>query len=317
MKVLFDTDPGIDDAMALLMAHAVRDIDLVGVTTTFGNASIDTTTRNALHIADNFGLSVPVARGAAKPLAFEISSYPDFVHGSDGLGNIGPDAPSLDAINTPAAEFIVEQAAACGGDLHIVAVGPLTNLATALAIDPELPSRIASIVIMGGAIAAAGNVTPVAEANIHSDPHAADLVFSASWPLTLVPLDVTMVTWMTPDRLQRIAIEAGAAGGFIADTSVFYEAFYYGLDPSRRGFPVHDSSAVACLLQPELFRMQLGPMRVVCDGVARGTVMQVADPSGFPANAWSDMPSHKVCVSCDSARILDLIGESLRPLGAA
>ena len=172
--ILFDTDPGIDDAMALLMLARDPRARLLGVTTVFGNASIDTTTRNALALCERFGIDVPVARGAARPLVRHTGDYPDMIHGRDGMGNVGLAAATRQRAEAlPAPRFICEMAKRHEGELVLVAVGPFTNLALALAHDPSIVDRVKAVVVMGGAFGThghGGNVSPVAEANVFNDP---------------------------------------------------------------------------------------------------------------------------------------------------
>ena len=186
-KVIFDTDPGIDDACALALVAASPALELVGITSVFGNAPVGTTTRNALYLRRRYGLAAPVARGAARPLACPPRDFPAFIHGENGLGDFplpGLAETGQDPADRPhaldAAHFIVEQLRAAPGEITLIAVGPLTNLALALDIDPGIASLVAEVVVMGGAFGTAGrpgNVSPVAEANIYNDPHAADRVF--------------------------------------------------------------------------------------------------------------------------------------------
>jgi hypothetical protein len=186
-KIIFDTDPGIDDAMALLFIEASPALDLLAITTIFGNSDIETTTRNALYLKRRFGLSAPVYKGADKPLTRPRNPSPTFVHGENGLGDVEltglvPAQPEA----KPAHRAIIDIAREHPGEVTLVAVGPLTNLALALKADPEVATLLKAVVIMGGAFGVAGkpgNVTPVAEANIWNDPEAADLVFTAPWPV--------------------------------------------------------------------------------------------------------------------------------------
>ena len=174
MKVIFDTDPGIDDAMALLYLSKLPEIELLGITTVVGNADLETTTRNALFLRQKFGLSAPVVRGAAETLDGVDKAEPVIVHGLNGLGEI--DIPAVDDSGLQAgdaSQFIIETVRAHPGEVTIIAVGRMTNLALALRADPEVAALTRQVVIMGGAFGyegRSGNVTPVAEANIHGDP---------------------------------------------------------------------------------------------------------------------------------------------------
>lgn len=309
--VLFDTDPGVDDAMALLFLHRHPAVRLAGVTTVFGNADVETTTRNALYLAERFGIDAPVARGAALPLVRPPRGAAAEVHGDDGLGNLeGGISTTRHADPRPAHRFIIDTLRAHPGEVSLVAVGPLTNLALALAEDPGITSLVREVVVMGGAFGHhghGGNVSPVAEANIICDPHAADAVFTAPWPVTIVGLDVTHEVLMDNAAFDRLGAEGGAEGAFLVEAARHYLAFY------RRAVGVsgcfmHDASAVACMLAPELFTTRRGPVRVVCDGdIALGQTIQ--SPAGrrwFHGEAWEGLPDQQVCSAVRGDAVLEL-----------
>lgn len=313
-KVIFDTDPGIDDAMALLFLHAAPEVELVGITTTFGNGTIETTTRNALYLAERFGIDAPVARGAAAPLVGTAGEPPTFVHGGNGLGDIAlPQTVARTADSRPAYRMIIDLVRASPGEITVVAVGRMTNLALALREDPEIAGLVKQVVIMGGAFGIGGvlgNVTPAAEANIWGDPLAADEVTGAAWPLVMVGLDVTQKTRMPTPYLRAIANEAGEVGRFIWEISRFYEDFH--LQGGVDSIYVHDSSAVAYLLAPELFETRGGAVRVVTEGIAFGQTIQKPAGTGFPPSAWDGRPEHLVCVDVDSEGLRRLYRSSLQ-----
>lgn len=312
-KILFDTDPGVDDATALLFLHKHPDVELVGITTVFGNTDIDRVTRNALYLKERFNVAAPVARGAGRPLVREPGPLPILVHGDNGLGNVPiPERIGGDLDPRPAARFIIDMLREQPGEITIVAVGRLTNLAQALAEAPEIAGLAKEIVIMGGAFALSGhngNVTPVAEANILGDPHAADLVFGASWPVVAVGLDVTRQVMITPGDLARLHSEGGDAGRFIAEISDHYRGFYsrFGID----GFYCHDASAAALAIDPSLFATRAGPVRVATDGVATGQTIQRDNLIPFGPNAWDGVPDQHVCVGVDADRLKALVMSTL------
>jgi purine nucleosidase len=312
-KIIFDTDPGIDDAMALLFAHRAPGLEVLGVTTVLGNGSIETVTRNALHICERFDIQASVYQGAAAPLLVASDEPPTFVHGDDGLGNIHAPDSTLALGKQSAASFIVETVLKHPQEITLVAVGRLTNLAMALRINPAIAGLVKEVVVMGGALGTnehTGNVTPVAEANIYGDPHAADIVMTASWPLTLVGLDVTMTCVMDHDRMARIRRSAGAVGEFLWDITRHYEDYYRtkrGVD----GFPVHDSCAIAYALAPELFQSATGALRVATDGITRGQTILVPADKTFPPSAWDDIPHSRGCIQVDAAGLLDLYESTL------
>lgn len=306
MKILFDTDPGIDDAMALLMLARDPRAELVGITTVFGNAAIATTTANALALCERFGIDAPVARGAAQALALPPRGFPEEIHGRDGLGNVGlPVARERVVDALPAPDFISALARRHSGELTLVAVGPLTNLALALQLDPELPRHVRQVVVMGGAFGLkghGGNVTPVAEANIFCDPHAADRVLTTAWPVTLVGLDVTHQVLMHTGYLDALGRDGGEQGRFIRDITRCYEDFYNAR--TGGGIYTHDASAVACALDPSAFTLRRGAVRVVTEGLAVGQTIQSPTGMTFGATDWDGHPAQAACVDVDAPRLL-------------
>lgn len=312
-KVIFDTDPGVDDAMALLFLHHHQEIDLLGVTTVFGNATIETTTRNALFLKREWKIDAPVARGAGETFIPHRVSHepPKYIHGDDGLGNIGvPESIDLPVDPRPAHRFIVDTIRANPGEVTLVAVGRMTNVANALKEDPEIVSLVKEVVIMGGAFDINGNVTPAAEANIHGDPEAADIVFTASWPVVIVGLDVTTKTVMTRQQLADIRDAAGSSRArLLFDLSQFYIKFYESRVPD--GMVVHDSCACVYVVAPELFKTRSGAVRVVCGGIADGATIQKPDTRGFGPSDWDNLPSQKVCIDIDPDAVLKVIHDAI------
>jgi inosine-uridine nucleoside N-ribohydrolase len=308
-KVLFDTDPGVDDAMALLFMHRHPAIELVGLTTVHGNAHTDVTTRNALYLCERFGIDVPVAAGAAKPLVGEKSEPPTFVHGDDGMGNVGLTfEPTRKVHELPAHRFIIDTVRRNPGEITLLAVGTMTNLAMALEEDPEIAKLVKEVVIMGGAFGVngqGGNVTPVAEANIIGDPHAADVVLTAPWPVVVVGLDVTHQVLMNNDMFRQLRDQGGEDGRFMYDISRFYVDFYSSRE-NIDGCYVHDSSAVAYVIDPSLFELRRGPIRTVVDGVAVGQTIQHHNQRDYPGSGWEGQPEQSACVGVDAPRLLKM-----------
>lgn len=318
MKVIFDTDVGIDDAVALLMLVASPEVDLIGVVTGFGNASLDVTTRNALYMKERFGFSAPVFRGAADSLAERLGDgVPDFVHGKNGLGDIELVEPTLQPEAMPGAEAIVALARQHPGEVTLVAVGRMTNVAQALALDPELPRILKNIVIMGGVFGYnghRGNVSPVTEANIGGDPLAADIVMGCGADIVVVGLDVTNETIVDQAFFRRLCDSAGEAGRLIHDSNQFYLNFHHG----KSGLyecPVHDASAVAYLLQPELFDTQVAVVRVVTEGIALGQTIHADPQPYYDIKAWHDRPTVQICTGVDSAGVRACCESTLAALG--
>lgn len=312
-KVIFDTDPGVDDAMALLFLHNHPDIDLIGITTVFGNAAIETTTRNALFLKREWGISAPVARGEGKtynPMRNPVD-WPVMIHGHDGLGNINvPETIDLPVDPRSAPRFIIETVRANPGEVTLIAVGRMSNLAYALREDPEIAGLVKQVIIMGGAFDVPGNITPAAEANIHGDPEAADAVMTAPWKVVVVGLDVTMKTVMTRRRLAELTAQNGTHLKLLSDISQFYIDFY-GRHVKDEGMVVHDSCACIYLVAPELFTTRSGAIRVVAGGIADGQTIQKPDARSFPPGNWDDLPSQYACIDIDAQKVMALLDETL------
>jgi uridine nucleosidase len=281
--VLFDTDPGVDDAMALLLALRSPEINVIGVTTIFGNSHVDATTRNALNLLNFAGRpDIPVARGEEKPLVLPGGRYAEFVHGPDAMGGIGWDTVHRvghGAVSSRAAEFMVETVLARPGEITLVAIGPLTNLARALQLEPRFASLVKQVVLMGGTVSHPGNCSPLAEANIFNDPHAAALVFEADWDLTIAPLDATHAAPMDNVFMERLRVSPDPFAQFIASITPFYQRFYASRDGNTTGrIPTHDPSAVAWLIDPTLFTSESYAIQVPTEGPAKGAT--IADRQG-------------------------------------
>ncbi len=305
--VILDTDPGIDDAMAIAFLKSRDDVRLLAITTVFGNADIATTTRNALYLVDRFRMKVPVHAGASEPLDIPRRPVASHVHGDDALGNTGL---ALDFVGQPspesAHEAIVRLVRANPHRVSILAIAPLTNLALALRAAPDIAALVREVVVMGGAFgygARRGNVSPVAEANVANDPHAADEVLAAHWPVTMVGLDVTSQCTLPAPVAADLAEHGGAEGRFLWDISRAYEKLYRendGLD----GCCIHDVTAAIRLVEPDLFKTVSGPVRVVTDGIAAGQTILRPEGMPFPPGAWDGLPTQRACIEVDSAALL-------------
>ncbi len=277
-KIIIDTDPGIDDAMAIHMAFADDRLDIVGLTSIFGNVTTKTATRNALRLAEMARYQTVVAAGLDAPLARPAQPPADFVHGGEGFGDVPAAEPAGTAIAQSAPEFLCHQCAASPGEIIICAVGPLTNLAAALRHDPTIAANVKSIVIMGGSAAYHGNVTACAEANIWNDPEAADAVFAADWDVTMVGLDVTEKTQCTPDDFSKLAAASPVIGGFLDAAAAFYFDFHEEKTGQRSCF-MHDPSAILAITDPQIFSFAHHPVEVVCSGEEVGRT-RVHDGNG-------------------------------------
>jgi inosine-uridine nucleoside N-ribohydrolase len=299
-RLVLDCDPGHDDAIALLLALASREAELLGVTTVHGNQTLDKTTDNALRVLELVGRTdVPVARGAERPLVRELH-VAAHVHGESGLD--GPELPPATTapVEQAAVDFLLEHVV---GDAVLVAVGPLTNVA--LALDEGLrPERI---VLMGGAIAE-GNMTPAAEFNIWADPEAAQRVFHADVPVTMVGLDVTHRALLTPAWAERFRA-AGRVGAFVADLVEFFKRYHartYGWD----GAPIHDAVALAQAIRPGVVVTEHVNVEVELESeLCRGrTVVDRWRRTERPPNA-------DVAVEIDGDAFLELLLDRIGGLG--
>jgi inosine-uridine nucleoside N-ribohydrolase len=298
-RILLDCDPGHDDAIALLLALASPELELLGVTTVAGNQTLDKTTANALRLLEFVGRTdIPVAAGADRPLVREqyVASY---VHGVTGMD--GPDLPPAQGtpLDRHAVDFLADQIRGADGAVTLVPTGPLTNVALLLALHPD--ARPERIVLMGGAIAE-GNVTPAAEFNIWADPEAAARVFGSGIDTTMVGLDVTHKALFTPAHAGRLT---GRVGRVVADLLEFYGNFHkevYDFD----GSPIHDAVAVAHVIRDDLVRTEhLNTEIDVESELCRGrTVVDVWRRSGREPN------SH-VGVAIDADGFLELLVERL------
>jgi purine nucleosidase len=244
-SLIVDCDTGVDDAFAVLLAALTPGVELLALTTVWGNVPVEVGARNNLALLDLVGLDVSVALGAAGPSNGDVAEFSGIVHGEDGQGgHARPPRPDQELDERDAAQLIIDLARLRPGEIDLVAVGPLTNVAAALERDPELPGRLRSVTVMGGAADAPGNRTPAAEANIWHDPEAAAAVFAAGWPLTLVPLDVTMRVLLTDAHRAQLAA-GGQVGRYLSAISDFYFDFNAQRNFDARCSPVHDAVAVA------------------------------------------------------------------------
>lgn len=316
-KVIFDTDPGVDDAMALYYALAHPGIDVVGITTTFGNVRVEQAAANALYLCELVSRLIPVTQGVAKPLVKAAETPPDFIHGADGLGNLPQRLATRSRLDPRvSAQFIVDTARQFPGDITIVAVGPLGNLEAALRLAPELPTLVREVILMGGTVMESGNVSPVAEANIWNDPHAADAVFTAGWPLTMVGLDVTHQVILPLALFRQIAQHHHhIATDVLLHAVRFYSDFYSRHDAAVgriEGCYGHDVLAFVVLTNPELFTLQTGRVRVAIDGLAQGQTIMRRKEVTYPQAGWHDeVPHTQVCMNVQAQACKQLIEATL------
>lgn len=261
-KLLLDCDPGLDDALALVLAHGDPNLELVAVTTVGGNVRLENTTRNALELREYLGFTkVPVAAGAAGPLVREAKNAAE-VHGVGGLGDVILPKAQLQADGAHAVDLIVGTLKDAPGEIHLVAVGPLTNIALALRQEPRIAQWAASFVIMGGSFTR-GNTTPAAEFNIYADPEAAAEVFAADWQTVMIGLDLTLQALVTDTIRKRMADLGPLGRELVVPLATFWND---PQDPDWGGQAVHDVCAVAYISRPDLFRTVPARVEVETDG---------------------------------------------------
>ena len=294
-KVVLDTDPGIDDAMALLYLHACDNLELLGITTILGNASIENCTNNTLFLCEQFGITAPVYRGADRGMTGEQpKEYPDFVHGLNGLADIEVTVAEKSAEDQDACTFLLETSNTNPGEITIIAVGRMTNIAMALDKDPTFANRVKEIIFMGGAATCEGNVTTWAEANIIGDPEAASIVFNSDIPLVMVGLDVTLQTRMSQRFVNSLMPVHSPLRNLLQSINSVYASFYK-TSQNWNEFPVHDSSAIAYAHDHDLFGTEHGRLSCILEGAQRGRTVFVPGTLG----------NHQVCLSVDSNSMLD------------
>jgi inosine-uridine nucleoside N-ribohydrolase len=305
--IILDCDPGHDDAIAILLALASPEIELVGITTVSGNQTLDKTTANALRILEFVGRTeIPVYAGADRPFVRErdVAAH---VHGESGLD--GPDlpAPSEQAKGGHAVDYLAAEIRGREGRITLVPTGPLTNVGLLFSLQPEVrPERI---VLMGGSIGE-GNRTPAAEFNIWADPEAAERVFAEGLDTTMIGLDVThraLIKDVHTEQMRR----AGRVGGMVAQLMDFYARFHRSRYPDLDGSPMHDPVCIAHLIDPTLIEVRAAHIEVDCS----------TGPSRGRTNVdWRDRehvgpPNAKVGLSIDGDRFAGLVVERIASLG--
>jgi purine nucleosidase/pyrimidine-specific ribonucleoside hydrolase len=322
--LLIDTDPGIDDALAILLALRSSPVHVEAVTTVAGNVAVDRATANARRILSVVAPMPPprLAGGAPAPLKRALVTAHQ-VHGQDGLGNlerfVEPDGrprypePTIAIEMRSGPEVILEAADRWGPDLTIVALGPLTNLALALQQDPRRLGRAGRIVVMGGAIAVPGNITPAAEFNFYVDPEAAAAVLEAGLPVELVPLDVTRRVVLAQTALtERLHRCSDRVARFILDFTL--HGFAFGAEREGGGIVLHDPLAMAVALDPSLVTFEPLCVEVECEGrLTRG--LSLADRRGIPSHR-KRASTCRVAMDVDAERVLQMVLERLCPVSA-
>ncbi|MEL6127899.1 MAG: nucleoside hydrolase [Pseudomonadota bacterium] len=265
-KIIIDTDPGVDDAMAILYAVHDPAITLLGLTTVFGNVPVEKATRNALRLCDLAGLDIPVAEGAAAPSVVPRLDPAEAarIHGVEGFGPVPPVRPKRRKIGEDAADFLAWMARAYPDEVTVCAIGPITNVAEALRRHPDFATNVSQIVVMGGAVHVPGNVTSHAEANTYQDPHALAEVLTSGASTTIIGLDVTLKVLADRADFAALAARHPEHGAFLHAASRDYISLYEGR--GRSGCALHDPVAVIASVAPDLIRIEEMPLTVVLEG---------------------------------------------------
>jgi purine nucleosidase len=250
-RILFDTDPGIDDALAILLAIASPELKVEGVSVIHGNCSAEQAATNALAVLELARAGhIPVARGFDLPLVQPPLLAPE-THGDNGLGYARLPAPKARPVARHSVDFLIEKILSAPGEITLVCIGPLTNVAVALRKEPRIIQAVKDVILMGGAIRHEGNTTPLAEFNVYVDPHAAQIVYHSGMPMTLVPLDVTYDCILTPKDVERLQEIKSPIPKFIADSTRFYMEFHDEYQKIE-GCVINDPLALALTFAPGL-----------------------------------------------------------------
>jgi uridine nucleosidase len=270
-KIIIDTDPGIDDAMAILAALHAPELKVLGLTTVFGNTEVELCSLNVLRLVELEGNDhIPVAQGCGQPIVHDIISFSAGVHGKDGFGNTNLPLPHGKLDPRHAAQFIIDTVKANPHEVILAPLGPLTNIAMAYRLEPRIAPLVKEVVLMGGCAFALGNISAVAEANIYHDPHAAEVVFAAPWKVTMVGLDVTTKIVMRPDYFEKLYAAGNPAVELLEKIQPCYQAFHEQIYGLKGAIHTHDPAVIAYLLAPELFRCEEMPVYVVTEGLCLG-----------------------------------------------
>ena len=309
LKFLIDADTGIDDSVAIYYALKQPNVQVVGITTSFGNSTAPQAAENSLRLIKmaNPGYEVPVVVGENKPLFGDWGGPEYHIHGSNGIGGVELPETDQKPLDMRAEDFIIDMAKKHGRELTIITLGRMTNLALAVQKEPNLPQMVKNMVFMGGTFKERGNVLPMSEANIFGDPEAADIVFRAGFDLTMVGLDVTHKSQVTPEALAKLQKYATPENQPFADyivkaTNDVYFPFNHTQNNCLDRSPVHDPSALVYATMPQLFKTVKVPARVECKGeFTRGMV--IAD---FRENPF-DAQYVNICVDVDNVRLLEKV----------
>ncbi|MEF9951027.1 MAG: nucleoside hydrolase [Clostridium sp.] len=311
-KMILDLDTGVDDAMALAYALGDKNIDLIGVTGTYGNVYTDQGVQNVLNLLHMLSQNhIPVFAGLDHAIAkdkFDRLEVSAKIHGDNGVGDVLVPTSPKKMESMSAIDFIIESVHKYGKDLKIVATGPMTNIATAIKKDPSIATKVGQIVLMGGALTVPGNVNQFAEANIFQDPEAAKYLFESDADVIMVGLDVTNPTVLKYEDTAKWRELGTESGRLYADIVDYYIDVYLELLPFLNGCALHDPSAVVAAMNPELFNMLPIYMTVETEGPSRGRTI------GDPNRVHHKNPNVKVCIGADKEAVVAKICTTLEGL---
>ena len=302
-KLILDLDTGVDDALAIAYALGSPEVELIGITGTYGNVLLEQGVRNALAITDLLGHpEVKVYKGiphSSTTDGFEVLEISKFIHGQNGIGDVDIPDSAREAETEPAVDFIIDAVKTYGKDLVYVPTGPMTNIAAAIRKAPEIKDEIGKIVLMGGALTVCGNVNACVEANISQDPDAADYLFRSGAPATMIGLDVTLQTLLTYKETQQWRDLGTKAGAFLADMTDFYIKAYETTSPHLGGCGLHDPLAVGVAVDPTLVTTLPINMQVDVEGPTRGRTI------GDNTRLNDPIKTMQAAVGVDVPRFLD------------
>jgi inosine-uridine nucleoside N-ribohydrolase len=302
-RVIIDTDPGIDDTAAIFLALASPELALAALTTVYGNGSVEASTRNALRLLETAGRpDIPVYQGVGKPL-LGAPNFAPHVHGGDALGDADVPLPAGTPQTQHAVPALIERVMARPGEITLLALGPLTNVALALSLEPRMASALAELVVMGGAVFTHGNVTEVASANLYNDPEAAAIVYQSGAPIVQVGLDVCQRVVISEAHLERIRQTPTPTMQLLARITPTLARSYAerGLRLPDTGVHYNDVPAVAYASAPRLYAVREYHVRIAThDELTRGqTVTDVA-------NRWQRPPNARVLMGVNAAELADM-----------
>ena len=297
-KIILSTDPGIDDAMAIIFLSKLNVLEAIW--TTMGNNTLEICTNNSVKILELIGKQgIPIIKGAEMPISNANHTIAG-VHGKDGLGNTNRPLPSLSSFTWESLEFIISNIKRFPNEISLVSIGPLTNLANLFQKGPKhLYKKLKQVIIMGGAVTVPGNITPYAEFNIFCDPQAAKIVFSSGMPITLIGLDVTHKAVMTKSHIQKLENKGTEILKFLAEIATFYSKFHQGVG----GCYLHDPLAAAAAIDPTLITSSDLFIDVIIDDPKRVGQTIVVEEANFPKIS--------VALKFDQEKFLDMFITSL------